>query len=358
MFADFKTNKKRLYWYSQIAGWGAYILLYSFAILTYGKFSWNTFLSYSSVGVFGIALTHLFRHYIIKWRWLDEEFTKVVWKLLLATALLSITMAIIIYGMKFAMGNFDEVTFRIGMPILFSLNMGILFLLWIIIYFAIHYFQVYQQTEIERYIWEAAVKDFELKTLKSQLNPHFMFNALNSIRALIVEDPERAKSAITKLSNIFRYSLKIERSETVPLGEEANVVDDYLSLEHIRYEERLRYTLNIPKNTENIEVPPMMIQTLVENGIKHGLSKFAEGGEIEVTAKRKENILHINIKNSGSISEDAVLNATGHGISNTKQRLHLLYGENASFTIANKNGFVEASIIMPTGGKNYESLTN
>jgi LytS/YehU family sensor histidine kinase len=112
-------------------------------------------------------------------------------------------------------------------------------------YFSVHLFENYKRVEIESLIWEAAVKDFELKTLKSQLNPHFMFNAMNSIRALIEEDPENAKAALTRLSNILRYSLKMERNETVPLEEEIQTVNDYLALEAVRFEERLNYELVI-----------------------------------------------------------------------------------------------------------------
>ena len=158
-------------------------------------------------------------------------------------------------------------------------------LVWSLIYFAIHYFENLKKAEIETLIFEAAVKDFELKTLKAQLNPHFMFNAMNSIRALIEEDPQNAKDAITKLSNLMRYTLKIERTETVSLAEELKTIQDYLDLEKIRFEERLNYKIKSTPDADRIEIPPMMVQTLVENGIKHGISKITAGGEVDVDAK-------------------------------------------------------------------------
>ncbi len=213
--------------------------------------------------------------------------------------------------------------------------------------------------EIESYIWEAAVKDFELKTLKSQLNPHFMFNALNSIRALIGEDPDSAQTALTKLSNILRYSLKMERVETVPLQEEMQTVSDYLSLENIRFEERLKYNIDIDPKSANIAVPPMMIQTLVENGIKHGISKITEGGAISIKSKIEDSKLIVEIINSGQIDSHLMMNSSGFGINNTKHRLHLLYGEEASFVINNcsKNEVV-AQLFIPTGGVKNESFNN
>lgn len=244
-------------------------------------------------------------------------------------------------------------------PIIASFfNISVFLLIWCLFYFGIHYFENYKKSEIERLIWEAAVKDFELKTLKSQLNPHFMFNALNSIRALVIDDPERAKTAITQLSNIFRYSLKMERAETVPFEEELKTVVDYLSLEKVRYEERLHFTIDTASNTKSVLIPPMMIQTLVENGIKHGISKLPEGGEVTVTANLKEDKLVLRITNTGSLDEEALKHTTGNGLANTKQRLHLLYGEDASFRIANDGTHVEAEIIIPTGGRKNESFIN
>ncbi len=227
------------------------------------------------------------------------------------------------------------------------------------IYFSVHFFQNYKKVEIEALIWEAAVKDFELKTLKSQLNPHFMFNALNSIRALIEEDPASAKTAVTKLSNILRYSLRIEKSETVTLADEMQTVVDYLDLEKIRFEERLNYSLEIDEVAAKIEIPPMMIQTLVENGIKHGISKRTDGGKISICSFIEDSKLHIRILNTGLFNEEDLKYATGFGIQNTKHRLSLLYGETGIFQIKNTTqNEVLAEVIIPTGGKINESFNS
>jgi len=180
-----------------------------------------------------------------------------------------------------------------------------------------------------------------------------MFNAMNSIRALIEEDPESAKMAITKLSNILRYSLQMERMERVPLEDEVETVKNYLDLERIRFEDRLKYKLDIDRSTQKIEIPPMMIQTLIENGIKHGVAKRTEGGEIELKSKMITTSsgpkLKIEIRNSGHFSEEQLKNSNGFGVSNTKHRLNLLFGDDAYFTIKNENGnTVLAEIEIPT----------
>jgi LytS/YehU family sensor histidine kinase len=187
--------------------------------------------------------------------------------------------------------------------------------------------------------------------LKSQLNPHYIFNALNSIRALVDEDPQSAQNAITKLSNILRYSLKMERSETVSLDEEMQTVNDYLALEKMRLEERIKYNISIDTSSLKIEIPPMMIQTLVENGIKHGIAKRTNGGEISVTTRVENSHLYINIVNSGQIDEVLLKKSDGFGIRNTKQRLNLIYSDDAKFAIKNNSDdTVSAEITIPLGG--------
>ena len=144
-----------------------------------------------------------------------------------------------VYAASYIAGTMRDEEFNIARPIAGVVNLGGITLLWSLIYFVVHYMENYKKKKIESLIWEEAVKDYELKTLKSQLNPHFMFNAMNSIRALIEEDPESAKVAITKLSNILRYSLQMERMESVPLEDEIETVKNYLDLERIRFDHRV-----------------------------------------------------------------------------------------------------------------------
>ena len=137
-----------------------------------------------------------------------------------------------------------------------------------------------RNNELDRLKLETTVKELELKTIKSHINPHFIFNSLNSIRALVDENPKRARRAITELSNILRSSMQAEKSETVTLEKELDIVKDYLALEQMRFEERLKIELEIDEDTLQQPVPPMMLQTLVENAIKHGISKQIKGGVV------------------------------------------------------------------------------
>jgi LytS/YehU family sensor histidine kinase len=193
---------------------------------------------------------------------------------------------------------------------------------------------------------QSLVKELELKTIKSHINPHFIFNALNSIRALVDENPSRARTAITELSNILRSSMQTEKLETVPLERELNIVRDYLALEKMRFEERLSIELDIKENTLQQPIPPMMLQTLVENAIKHGISKKENGGVIKVTSDFINHHHELSVQNTGQLGDYSNIN--GFGLKSTEDRLNLLYQGKASFAIKNMNNeMVESRITMP-----------
>ena len=350
-FKNEKWSERKRYWISQIAGWSVFTMVNLIIIAALERYSWQRLVVYLLICLSGMLLTRQFRHYIKKKNWINLPIKQLLPRVLIACIIIGTVIYILAFGSDYALGQFKSDEFKIASPLAGIINLSGVIAIWSLIYFSFHYFQNYKRAEIESYIWEAAVKDFELKTLKSQLNPHFMFNALNSIRALIDEDPKSAQTAVTKLSNILRYSLKIERNETVPLDEEMQTVADYLALETIRLEERIKYKILVDPKSSQIEIPPMMIQTLVENGIKHGIAKRTNGGQIFVTTKLENSNLYINIRNSGQFEEDLLKQSNGFGISNTKQRLSLIYGDDAKFEIKNNaDDSVSAQITIPIGG--------
>jgi two-component system, LytTR family, sensor kinase len=338
-FPLYRVNigRKKLYWLCQIIGWSAFVLVTILIISSFEELLWERIIGGISYIIAGIGFTHIFRGLIKKRNWLGLPLKEIIPNVILSIIILGAVIYGATYSVIFFSGAMFKQDYTIIKPIIGLIITSGISLLWTLIYFSIHYLENYKKTEIEALIWEAAVKDYELKTLKTQLNPHFMFNAMNGIRALIEEDPDRAKNALTKLSNILRYSLKMERSEKVPLGDEIKAVTDYLDLEKMRFEERLKYNLSIENSTARVEIPPMMIQTLVENGIKHGISKITQGGEISIESKIKNSELLVEIRNNGHLEDDALKNSKGFGIANTKHRLNLLFGEKASFSLLNEN---------------------
>ena len=221
----------------------------------------------------------------------------------------------------------------------------ILVALWLLIYMVWHYLLRNQKDEVDKLSLEKTVKELELQTIKSHINPHFIFNSLNSIRALVEENPPRARTAITELSNILRSSLQVEKMETVTLQNEMNIVRDYLALEQMRFEERLRIKLEIDEDTLDQPVPPMMLQTLVENAIKHGISKEINGGVVRIISRFHQNNFELIVQNTGKIEEGML---DGFGLKSTRDRLNILFNSHASFSIREiEDNLVEAKIKMP-----------
>ncbi len=340
-------NKKKLYWFSQIAGWLIYVVFIAiFNILTGNNLSAELVYSLLAIYLIGLSVSHGFRMFIIRLNWMRFNIPRLIPRILLG----NIIAGIVVYLLKLIiieiiiLQSFDG--FRFIDAFADIMNWTFIFLIWSLLYFLFHFITNYRKEEIKNLKWQAAKNEIELNKLKSQLNPHFIFNSMNSIRALINENPTLAKEAITQLSNVLRNSLLMGKQKVIPLNEEMKLVNDYLSLEKTRFEERLIITKNIEMESENFLVPPLMIQTLVENGIKHGTSKLPEGGRLEINTSIVDEKLVIVIYNSGEYKQ-AELSDTGFGIVNTVQRLKLLYGEKASFEIKNENDKVKTTLIIP-----------
>ncbi|MFN2438638.1 MAG: sensor histidine kinase [Chitinophagaceae bacterium] len=218
-----------------------------------------------------------------------------------------------------------------------------------------HYVTKSRKQQLDTLQLEALVKELELKTIKAHINPHFIFNALNSIRALIDENPDRARTAITELSNILRSSLKIEKGETISFNDELKIVKDYLALENMRFEDRLQVEYQVDDDTLDQQVPTMMLQTLVENAIKHGISKQIKGGVIKVISDIQENYHMLVVENTGRLTQSVSdelspdnLMERGFGLSSTQDRLQLLYGDKARFEIRQlEDTIVQAKVLIP-----------
>jgi two-component system LytT family sensor kinase len=341
-------RKVLLYWLAQFIGWGAYYGLSVFLLHETDDFRFtpNLFYYVGSSLVFSIAISHLIRFGVLKMNLINRKLTPVI----LLTVLMSILAA---FALEFFQYFMTESVILVDFFVdadtgggssggtvwadfLFGTSRSvILFFLWSGLYFAFIFIEKSRQQEIQNLKWDVSKNEIELKNLRAQLNPHFLFNSLNSIRALVGLDPEQAKTAITRLSTLLRHSINLGKHQLIKLSDEMELVKNYLELEKIRFEERLRIRYDVPENTLNCEIPPLMLQTIVENSIKHGISKSIEGGEISVVTSLIDKTLFITISNTGKL--DNTLAENGVGLENTRKRLEIIYGENASFDI-NQNG--------------------
>ena len=214
-------------------------------------------------------------------------------------------------------------------------------LFWNALYFTYHFFSKSRKQEINNLSLEASRNEIELKNLRTQLNPHFLFNSLNSIRALIEIDPSKAKASVTTLSNLLRKSLMFGKLNLVPLSEEIEMVSNYLDLEKVRFEERLTVKWELDDQLNSFMIPPFSVQMLVENAIKHGISSLIEGGEIAIKTIKSDDEISITIENSGTLKTEIDL---GIGIENTRRRLDLQYNGKAKFHLVEKDNKVISSI--------------
>lgn len=215
--------------------------------------------------------------------------------------------------------------------------------LWFLFYHLIVINFVVQYKALALAQSEAALKTAQLANLKNQLNPHFLFNAINSIKALTISDPNLARNALTELSQLLRTSLTIGDEQLVSLESEISFVKDYLFLEKLRYENRLHYSFEIDKNTLNVKIPPMSLQLLVENAIKHGIGRSKAGGEILIkTEIIPNNNFVLTVTNSGKLRTEH--SSTGVGIKNLEKRLLLNFQDKAKFVVFEIKHHVVASI--------------
>jgi two-component system LytT family sensor kinase len=339
------NNKERLYWVLQIVGWSFYASFQIVASLLAsgtGSITTQRTVLFVSEAFLCFIVSHGYRILINRWRWFGLGISRIVPRMIICVLVMGLILYFLRIPLSIPLGMFNSTSVYAPMRILVgSAYYAFIFFVWSIIYFIYNYFERYNKS----LKLEATVKEIELSNLKAQLNPHFIFNAMNSIRALIDENPSKSKQAITQLSNILRNSLGTEKKGLTKFEDELKIVKDYLSLESIRFEERLRTEYDIAPGSSDFWVPPFMIQTLVENGVKHGISHLTEGGMIRVRTIIIDDELKIQISNSGRYVNGR---KGGLGLSNTVQRLKLLYGDAAYLKISNeKNNFVLTEVKIP-----------
>lgn len=327
---------KHYYWWFQAGGWTLYVLLNA-AILYLGDGLTQPLIYMLIIAWFiCTGLTELLRWMIIRFHWLKLKTPQAFPRVIAMVILMGAVMSGISLAYENSVNGVDILKFDSSRWMQFAANYSLAFLIWSALYFLINTLENFRKAEIENLRWESLRTETELNRLKSQLNPHFMFNAMNVIRALVDENPMRSKDAITQLSGLLRNTLQFSKHKFITLQQELEVVRDYLSLESARMEERLRVTWDIAPECEACEVPPLLLQTLVENCIKHGVAKIPEGGNVSIEAKCKDQRLEIRLENSGKYDATAKPES-GFGMKNSIERLHLLYGDEAKLSIRNSD---------------------
>ncbi|MFD0796654.1 sensor histidine kinase [Maribacter chungangensis] len=341
------------FWSVQLLGWGGLVFIaYAFTPDMEG-YKGSKLFYYGLIATFviGISATGLLRYFLKRILNFDEFDSKQLFKILMGIAIAVLVYFGLSYGFGYLVGKYTDEDVKIpemyrdlGIGLML-VNSLIIILGWTVFYLSVKIAVKLNANRLERAELTSTLRQAQLNTLKGQVNPHFMFNSLNNIRGLMLEDVEKSRDMLTKLSEMLRYSLTKNNVNAIALEEELEMVDNYIALSKIQFEDRLVFTKEVDKETLAFQIPPMIIQLLVENAAKHGISNLKSGGTIKLMTQKTDNSLCIKVMNTGKL----IINDTSThlGLKNIRQRLRLLYGANASFLLEEVDGEVVATINIP-----------
>ena len=343
-------KRSTIYWLCQGIGWTAY-MVFVFAMLFIfagtEDISNSIIILQFVIGFSSLLFSHLFRLFVKKRGWNTLKAKKLLPRAILSVIVLSVLIQgfihFIIYLVYPLEGllQFNWINF-LG----YVANTILVMVIWTTIYFAYQFVQNNRKNEIEKLELKAALNEAELAILKNQINPHFLFNALNNIRSLILTDPDKARTMVTHISELLRYSIQFNASEKVTLKQELDIVKDYLQLESIQFDQRLTYNFEIDEKALEVKIPPMAIQLLVENAIKHGISQLSTGGDITINASMNDHHLNIEVTNDGQLKKKS--KREGVGLKNLVERMNILFGQFAELSLDNSGeDKVKASLKIP-----------
>lgn len=332
-----------LYWACQLLGWGSAAIYWSYYQIWGSYPLWVGIVSVIIPFLTGIGSTHLYKKLAHQKGWIHFSLKKLIPRLILALAILTVLYVFVI--------AVPVVTILMDKSIGFSSFLGMFtgglryMSIWLLAFHLYHYARHSRQAEINQAKYEKLAIAAQFRQLNLELNPHFLFNALNSVKALILDNPQAARKAVDLLSDMLRSSLQYSDGQMIPLQEELKRIAAYLELEKIRFEERLQYTMDIQPETHHIKILPLTLYNLVENAIKHGVGKSKSGGHIRVSSFLEGEKIHLVVVNDGIIKDKPV---NGIGLQNISERLQLVYGQGASLDLQfiSKNQ-VASSLILP-----------
>lgn len=346
----------RDYWLCQCGGWGGLLVLMIAPLPFRMRISAAEVIALVAFSATGLLLTHLLRLGLIK-----VLQTPAPWlRMLVPTALLTVACALPHASLQVLIARTilpHDAVFLTAHPaydpLLFTLldtyTLSVaVFIFWTGAYIGLRVYRRYQEARIERIQLEADMQEAAWQALRAQLNPHLLFNSLNSIRALISRDNPAPRQAILHLSELLRTTLALKDEHLIPLARELETVHSFLALERLRFEERLRVRQTLCPEAAGWLVPPLVLQTLVENAVKFGVSPYEGGGTVDIDIRVVDGRLVIAVSNTGQLGMVRVSQSTGLGLENLRSRLRLLFGPAAQLTLENSDPeHVRAKVVVP-----------
>jgi sensor histidine kinase YesM len=308
----------------------------------------NSAADYVIKNIISYTVAILLTHYLLRNYQLKNQITKlsVFLKLILLCALIG-TATDKLFEWFFSLPEPDVFIYHYGMIAQLAFYIfinAIFFLTWSLIYLTV--------TSIrDRRKLAEQLKDQQLASLMNQINPHFLFNSLNTIRGMIYEDEDKAAELITQLSTLFRYNLSTDTKAYTSLGKELDVCQHYLAIEDIRLGSRLHLSINISPESKNAKIPTMGLLTIVENAIKHGIANLKDGGTLTLNSEIKDSMVIIDVINP--YQADLVKSGTKVGLKNLTQRVELIFGKQGTLSQKADNDTFHVSLSLP-----YEPIKN
>ncbi len=346
-------TRTRLYWICQLVGWA---VIYGGLFLTAslsgqvvgatdrGSIAVNLALSY----VLSICATHAIRIVAIRRGWLERSVVGLGARLAAASVVAATAATVAEKLQRLAAGaSLDTMLASPGWLLNGLVSLAAVYLAWSVVYALVVSSYRLGDAEREQLQLRASLAEARMDALERQLNPHFLFNALNTVRALIAEDPAEARRAVTLLSGMLRQTLTSAHDATHALDAELDLVETYLALETLRFGDRVQVCIEASPDARALAVPTLIVQTLVENAVKHGVARCRDGGDVTVAAAVADDRLTVTVTNPSPTASAPTPDGTGTGLANARERLSLLFGDRAHLGLDVGPERTVAQIVLP-----------
>lgn len=336
--SDMEPRASRTYLLAQLLFWSGYFFTNLLFVGAWGFYSHSSLFIFLLLSLLLGGASHGLRNLYRRRAHRLSSFRlglHLLWLLPLTALAVQALLHSIIFLVLRVIGSNDNIQpVSAGSFIAYSMNTGIMLMLWSMLYLLQREFKQRRETEIAHWRDQAKLREMELQLLRGQINSHFLFNSLNNVRALILEDAQAARQGLADLATLLRGLLQLENKQTVSLREELEWVRGYLALESLQFEQRLEYGFVIDESLLDEPVPPLLLQTLVENAIKHGIARRRLGGRIEINARLLSDTQWQLLVTNPPAEIMTTHQGNQLGITNTRARLAATFGEQANFELS------------------------
>ncbi len=342
-----KRNRDAIFWSAHALGWSAYAISHYLGALLYSK-SANYTKVILAASLAGLIVSLPLR-YICRWLWARKP------PVLIAGAAIAAYVTALAWRVpvSYAYATFMPAEFQLHHVTDYfegTVSGAYLMACWIGLYFSARYYETTQQQLEANLRATSLAQQAQLKMLRYQLNPHFLFNTLNAISTLILDNRNPvANSAVSGLSEFLRYTLDQDPMKKVTVAQEVDALNLYLNIEKMRFVERLTIEFAIDASAGDALMPSLLLQPLIENAIKYAIAPREEGGRIAIAARIHGGMLHLSVSDDGPgmIDTSRLANGLGVGIRNTRERLAVLYGDKSRVDVLNANPGLRVSLLFP-----------